>query len=93
MVCQGLEDTECTNITINSKKIGLNELKNINIIINERFEKFNTTIVVISHSLKSISWADSIIVVADGGISASGTHKELLGTCGWYSESWKTEVE
>ncbi|MEO1945273.1 MAG: hypothetical protein ABGY11_13310 [Candidatus Thioglobus sp.] len=68
-------------------------MKNINIIINERFEKFNTTIVVISHSLKSISWADSIIVVADGGISASGTHKELLGTCGWYSESWKTEVE
>jgi len=56
-------------------------------------EKFNTTIVVISHSLKSISWADSIIVVADGKISASGTHKELLGTCGWYSESWKTEVE
>ena len=37
MVCQGLEDTECTNITINSKKIGLNELKNINIIVSERF--------------------------------------------------------
>ena len=56
-------------------------------------EKFNTTIIMISHSLKSISWADKIIVIDHGMVSASGTHEQLIDTCDWYSESWKVEIE
>lgn len=46
----------------------------------------NKTIITIAHHLNTIVGADQIIVMNAGEIVATGTHKELLGTCSLYAE-------
>ena len=51
----------------------------------------NITIIIVSHSLKSIASADKIVVLNQGIIESVGTHLELLKQEGWYSKAWKIQ--
>ena len=48
------------------------------------------TALVIAHRLSTIRNANKIIVVRDGEIVESGTHDELVGMTGLYSQLWQT---
>lgn len=50
------------------------------------------TVIVIAHRLSTITDADRIFVVADGRISASGTHEELLKQSAMYHEMWQAHI-
>ena len=41
---------------------------------------FNRTSLIIAHRLSTIQKADSILVLDQGKITASGSHKELMNT-------------
>ncbi len=47
------------------------------------------TLFVIAHKLPAIMNADQICVIAHGKLAATGTHQELLQTCGEYQKLWK----
>lgn len=51
----------------------------------------NTTVVIVSHRLKSISDSDNIIVLNQGIVESTGCHSELLGKNGWYAKAWKIQ--
>jgi len=51
----------------------------------------NQTVIVISHQLDKIQFADRIIVLKDGEVSQVGTHKELINSSGEYAELYKTQ--
>ena len=51
------------------------------------------TVIIVSHRLSIVSHADRIIVVDQGGLSAAGTHKELLEQPGIYSEFWNQQMK
>lgn len=42
------------------------------------------TVIIISHRLKSVEHVDSIVVINDGRVEASGSHRELLKTSPTY---------
>lgn len=42
------------------------------------------TVIIISHRLKSVEHVDSIVVISDGRVEASGSHRELLKTSPTY---------
>ncbi len=44
----------------------------------------NKTIIMIAHRLKTVRYADQILVVADGKITQKGTHEELVAEEGIY---------
>jgi len=47
------------------------------------------TVVVAAHRLTTVAGADRILVLdADGGVEALGTHEELLEGDGWYRRTW-----
>jgi ATP-binding cassette, subfamily B, heavy metal transporter len=52
----------------------------------------NKTTLIIAHRLSSITKADKIIVLDEGKIVESGSHKELLRRGGKYSEFWKLQT-
>ena len=47
------------------------------------------TLVVVAHRLSTITEAEQILVIDQGQIVASGTHGELLESCGLYREQWE----
>lgn len=47
------------------------------------------TLFVIAHKLPAIMNADQICVIEHGKMAATGTHQELLQTCGEYQKLWK----
>lgn len=49
----------------------------------------NRTTIVIAHRLSTIQRMDEIIVLHNGSISESGTHKELLDKNGTYASLWR----
>jgi ABC-type multidrug transport system fused ATPase/permease subunit len=51
----------------------------------------NTTIIIVTHRLASISDADNIIVLNQGIVEMTGTHSELLNQNGWYKKAWKMQ--
>ena len=51
------------------------------------------TSVVIAHRLSTIRSADQILVVDDGRVVQSGTHRELIAAGGLYSELYRTQFE
>jgi len=51
------------------------------------------TCFVIAHRLSTIKTADNIIVVKDGDVVESGTHKALLEMGGFYSELYNSQFE
>jgi len=48
------------------------------------------TLIVIAHRLNTIVNADNIVVVNEGKIEESGTHKELLSKNGLYKNMWES---
>ncbi|MDO5746912.1 MAG: ABC transporter ATP-binding protein [Actinomycetaceae bacterium] len=51
------------------------------------------TVIVIAHRLATVQDADNILVVADGGIEAQGTHRELLQSSSTYQQLWQRQME
>jgi len=55
------------------------------------FERSDSTCLVVSHRRPALRRADRIIVLKDGCVDATGTHAELLATCGEYERLWSGE--
>ena len=51
----------------------------------------DTTKIIISQRITSIQDADMIVVLDDGNIAATGTHTQLLETCGIYREVYESQ--
>ena len=49
------------------------------------------TSIIISHRLSSIQDADRIVVLEDGVITQTGSHKELMQQAGFYSETYRQQ--
>jgi len=65
------------------------------LIVQEALEKLitNRTTIVIAHRLSTIENASKIIVLDDGVLSETGTHKELLLNDGIYQSLYKNKFE
>lgn len=63
-------------------------------LIREGFKKFipETTKIIIAQRVSSVEQADMIIIMENGGISAAGTHKELLESCEIYREIYEQQT-
>lgn len=62
-------------------------MHNINSILKEK----GRTSVFVAHRLRTIHDADLIVVLKDGSVVESGSHKELVDRGGVYSELWSGE--
>lgn len=51
----------------------------------------NTTILIISHRLSTISNADQIIVLKEGSIIEKGTHDKLISNRMWYADAFSKQ--
>lgn len=51
------------------------------------------TIIVIAHRLSTVMQADKLIVVDDGNVVESGSHKELLELNGAYANLFKNQID
>jgi ATP-binding cassette subfamily B protein len=60
----------------------------------QRFKELSAgkTAVLISHRFSSVRMADRILVLAQGGIEAAGTHEELLAQKGRYAELFELQA-
>jgi ABC-type multidrug transport system fused ATPase/permease subunit len=54
----------------------------------DRFLGRRVTVLVISHRLPTVLWADRVIVLSDGRHLAEGSHEELCNRCREYREIW-----
>lgn len=59
-------------------------MQNINSILKEK----SRTSVFVAHRLRTIFDSDKIIVLKEGSVAESGTHRELVDTGGVYSDLW-----
>lgn len=50
------------------------------------------TVIVIAHRLKTIIGADNILVLDNGRMVESGTHKQLLAQKGLYAKLWNLQM-
>lgn len=50
------------------------------------------TLLVIAHRLSTVARADSIVVMEQGSVVATGTHHELLETCALYVSMWDAHI-
>jgi ABC-type multidrug transport system fused ATPase/permease subunit len=50
------------------------------------------TLIVIAHCLSTVMYADQIIVLKDGTISAKGTHEQLLSSSQTYLDMWSAHI-
>lgn len=50
------------------------------------------TLIVIAHRLSTIMYADQILVLEDGQITARGTHEQLLAGSETYLDMWKAHI-
>lgn len=54
-------------------------------------ESLNTTVFVVSQRAASVRNADKIIVLEDGCVVGTGTHNQLIDTCGVYREIYESQ--
>ena len=47
---------------------------------------YNPTVFIVSQRVSSVMYADRIMVIEDGVLAGTGTHLELMETCGLYRE-------
>ncbi|MGL6201349.1 MAG: ABC transporter ATP-binding protein [Lachnospiraceae bacterium] len=50
------------------------------------------TLIVIAHRLSTIMYADQILVLEDGAITAGGTHEQLLSSSQTYLDMWSAHI-
>jgi len=50
------------------------------------------TVIIIAHRLSTITDADTIFLIADGTVAASGTHTQLLSDCTEYRSMWQAHI-
>jgi ATP-binding cassette subfamily B protein len=62
-----------------------------NIINNIRIMSAEKAVVIVSHRLSAISYADRIIVLDKGKITECGNHKELMALGGYYAKTFKMQ--
>ena len=64
-------------------------------IILENFKQImkETTTIIISHRISSVKLANQIIVIEDGKITESGSHKTLLNNKKRYFKTYKRQIE
>lgn len=62
-------------------------LQNINSILKEK----SRTSVFVAHRLRTICDSDQILVLKDGQVVETGSHRELLDLEGVYAELWNGE--
>ncbi len=75
-------DEATSNIDIESEELILAEIKAL---------AKSRTVIMISHRLANLTDADNIYCMEKGSVAGSGTHAELLDSCGVYSRLWKTQ--
>lgn len=46
------------------------------------------TVIIIAHRMTTVRCADNIVVISDGKVTESGTHNELIRSCGVYDRLW-----
>ena len=70
------------------------DTKTENVIL-ENFKKImkETTTIIISHRISSVKLANQIIVIEDGKIIESGSHKTLLNNKKRYFKTYKRQIE
>jgi ATP-binding cassette subfamily B protein len=49
--------------------------------------------VLVSHRFSTVSMADHVLVIADGGIVESGSHQDLLESGGRYAKLYATQAQ
>jgi ATP-binding cassette subfamily B protein len=49
------------------------------------------TIVIVSHRMSAVRYADTIVTLDDGRIVESGTHQELIGTNRYYARTYRLQ--
>ncbi|MGE0084086.1 MAG: ABC transporter ATP-binding protein [Desulfococcaceae bacterium] len=49
------------------------------------------TVIIVSHRLSALRFADRIITLTDGRITESGTHAQLLAGNGYYARTWRLQ--
>lgn len=50
------------------------------------------TLIVIAHRLSTVMYADQILVLEDGRITAGGTHEQLLSSSQTYMDMWSAHI-
>ena len=55
-----------------------------NLLLNSYLKTINKTLIFISHKISSVCQSDKILVLKDGELVESGTHKQLLEKHGVY---------
>ena len=50
------------------------------------------TLIMVAHRLYTVTGADQLVVVNQGRIEATGTHRELLQKCPLYKEMWQAHI-
>jgi ATP-binding cassette subfamily B protein len=49
------------------------------------------TLVIVSHRLSALAFADRILVMEDGSITESGTHEALVASSGFYGRTFRLQ--
>lgn len=75
-------DEPSTGLDVQSERLLHSTIERIN-------RELNTTVIVISHELSSISNADRIIVMNAGRVIEIGTHDSLLRQSSWYADAFE----